>query len=796
MRLLALALCAFISLSALCQTPPSDDEEPGEAMPVLGASGDYLTRAIDFSLSFLRFSSRPYIGRRGEVRLNDILLNDAQTGYVPYGELGSMLSLSQARVQEEGLLFQIDEPGMQGRKLYIEPLDGTTGGKAIIAFSNRTYTYRAQGQFSYTSPRGWSVMGDVSRRWGQSLSTRGVWADAMGAVVALRKDITDRHTLQILASVSPSDRAMAAPATREAMELAGSNRYNPSWGMWGERERSARVRGTIVPMMIVNHDYRADDKYTLRSALFVRAGRSSQSALNWGGAPNPLPDYWAAMPSAQPTEELAQIVAQGWIDDVSVRQINFRELTGVNSSSDRAKYIIEDRVRDIAQVTAQSALFGPSFSAGVALTYATSRNYKRMEDLLGANYWMDVDNFLEDDNDLKDFTSNNTQNPDRRIVRGDEFGYNYTMRTFRTDVWGAYRWESGRWSLTAAASLWPKVDQREGHYEKQNFAGYRSLGLSEPVITVGGQAKFMASYRSTGRWKFDIALGYQSLDQTTDKLFISPSFRNELSPNRNSANLFGGELRASYRKPGLSIRASAYYMASVGESSLQNLYDDLRHAYVHYAMGGLDLSYTGLEASLNATLVPSTLSLQVGLAVQNNIYTSNPVAREYKESTGEEIVSPQRVIYKGLHRGGAPEIVGVVALQYTPLYGLSFVLTINGFGSAYAIPSPVRRTYDALQKAASAEAMVDMQSQERLPAGFTLDLFVGKTWRFDSSDQRLGLYCGVNNMLNKLNVATVGYESGRLRNLGTSYSPALTPHASKYYFAQGANFFVNLTYSF
>lgn len=765
-------------------------------MPELGTYGDYLTNAIDFSLSFVRFSARPYMGRFGELRLNDILLNDPQTGFIPYSALGSLLSLCNTRMGEDGLPFTIDQNGFQGRKLYLEPLEGMTSGKAVVAFSNRTYTYRAQGQIHHTSPRGWRVMGDVSRRWGRSLNVRGVWTDAMGAVLALKKDIAENHTIQITGSAYPSQRAVASPATREAMELCGSNMYNPSWGMWGERERSSRVRSALVPMAIVNHEWRKGEKHTLRSALFVRGGREAQSALNWGGAPNPLPDYWAAMPSAQPTEELAQIVAEGWRSDPGVSQIDFEELIQVNSSNDRAKYIIEERVRDMVQITAQSALFGPWFAVGVAFNYVAAHNYKRMEDLLGAKYWRDVDNFLEDDNDLKDFTSNNTQNPDRRIVRGDEFGYNYTMRTFRTDLWAAYRWKSDRWNFTVAAALSPKVDQREGHYEKQNFAGHQSLGLSENVITAGQQAKFMTSYRSNIRWRFDIALCYQKVDPTTEKLFISPSYRNSIAPNRYGAHLFGGEVRASYVKPGLAIRTSAYYMNSIGGSSLQNLYDDLRHAYVHYSMEGINTSYAGLEASLDVELAPSTLYLKVGASVQNNIYVSNPVATEYKESTGDELVTGQRVIYKGLHVGGAPEIAGVASLQYTPVYGLTLSLSANGFGSAYVLPSALRRTYDALQKAASESALVEMQSQEQLPVGFTLDLFVGKTWRFASSDRRLGLYCGVNNLLNKRNIASIGYESGRLRNIGSTYSPALTPHASKYYFAQGVNLFINLTYSF
>lgn len=98
--------------------------------------------------------------------------------------------------------------------------------------------------------------------------------------------------------------------------------------------------------------------------------------------------------------------------------------------------------------------------------------------------------------------------------------------------------------------------------------------------------------------------------------------------------------------------------------------------------------------------------------------------------------------------------------------------------------------------AASPQAMVEMQHQERLADGFTLDLFVGRTWYLYSSTRSIGIYAGVNNIFNNCRIASVGYESSRLRNMGSSYSPALVPHASKYYYALGVNYFVNLTFRF
>lgn len=66
----------------------------------------------------------------------------------------------------------------------------------------------------------------------------------------------------------------------------------------------------------------------------------------------------------------------------------------------------------------------------------------------------------------------------------------------------------------------------------------------------------------------------------------------------------------------------------------------------------------------------------------------------------------------------------------------------------------------------------------------------------DRGGRSVGLYAGVNNILDNRTIVTTAYESGRLRNLGTSYLPSLAVHPTKYYRALGLNFFVNLSYRF
>lgn len=763
----------------------------------LRAYSDLFSQATNFSLAFARFSPRAF--RSAELRLNGVELNDPQTNTAPWSALGSLLSIAQNRSESFGIPFSLSLEGIStlggGERATIEPLDERVGGRAVAAVSNRTYTYRLQGAYTLHTKNGWGVMVDASRRWGRSLSTSGAWTDTWGAFVAAQKRFATGHSIQVTFMVAPSARATAAPATDEAFALSGTNLYNPSWGVWSGRERSSRVRENLEPMAIVNHTWRIDERHTLKNALFVRTGLARQGSLTWQNAPNPKPDYWAAMPSAQPTAELAKSVARAWREEINVRQIDYSLLSKVNmQNSPRAKYILQDKVREMSQVTLQSSIFGPQFSAGVSATVASSLNYKELSDLLGAQYWTDVDNFVEMDDDTKELTQNNLRQPDRQIRRGDRFGYNYTMNTFAATLWGAYRYSQGRWSVQVGASAKPKVDQRVGHYEKENFQSGRSFGASEPIFTFDLTTKAIATYAIGSRFSLDAAVGYQLSNKESQQLFISPTTRNALQSNISPYSILSAEVSAAYRWPTIRASASLFYTLTLDDWRTENLYNDLLHAYVHYSMRGINTVGYGLHGAAEFTL-PANLALGVALALESNTYSTNPTAIAYRETTGEAMGESQTVLYKDLPTSLVPQAAGVISLSYRP-FGWVVSLSAVGVAGSTALLSPIRRTYDALRMAASSAEMERMQSAERLPSSLTLDLFAGRTWYFATTAQSLGIYCGVNNLLNNQNIKSVGYESARLRNIGSSYKPSVVPHDTKYYHALGINFFVNLTYRF
>lgn len=751
-----------------------DDDNQEFAM--LSAYGDFYSQASDFSLSFLRFRPRGYQWRSAQ--WNGVEMDNWWNSTIPWSAMGTLSSIG-VNFTDRGLAFAEKEgvgtiSGLE--RFSTIPSDLRIGGRATTSISNRTYSYRATAGYNGQS-RGWGFAFEATKRGGQSIAIDGVYADSYNFFASISKTTT-RHSIILTALYAPSERGVQSASTAEAFELK-STLYNPSWGWQGRWQRSSRVRQNREPMVMVNHDWKITDRLNLRSSLFLRTGYEKYSALGWQNAPNPLPDYYRYMPSFQDDPLTEEMVSQQWRENDDVSQINFQNLFNINGyNTPSARYVLEDRVRQGTLITAQTALSGRYLQAGAAVTVAQNCNFKEMVDLLGGQYWRDIDAYLEQDDDLKEQTENNLQNPNRKIGVGDRFGYDYSMRMVRVRAWIGHDYRlNDSWMVRAGGQITLLEYQREGYYEKQNFPGAASLGRSQVANKADLMFKASAEYHLGGRFAARFSAAYQSLSPRVDVLFLAPEYRNALTPDLKNQQITAFEISADYRFTNLRLNGVIYYTLSNNGSQLTDFYDDIDHLYTHYLIQDIEQRHLGFEASAEIDL-SEQFTLQLACALGDNRYTSNPRGRQWAESNARELRSDETIYYRDLHSGISPSTVGVVSINYR-IKGWNLRLAANGFDDNYIRLSPLRRT--------DRGGVASSIGQEKLSGGVTFDLFAGKTLYF-TDRQSLGVYMGVNNLLNNTTIKTMGYESSRMRNS--------EPMASRYYYGLGLNGFMTVTYRF
>lgn len=753
----------MVALLLLCSLLNVKGQQSDEDFTMLSAYRDFFSQATDFSLSFARYRPRGYDYRLQGVTWNGVPIENWENGTVSWNILGTISSLNTTT---------------NSRRLTTFANELREGLHLGTSLSNRTYTYKASAGYSMVNNKGWSVAIDVSRRWGESLSIQGVSSDSYSYFATISKE-SGNHTIDLTMLYAPSERAIQRASTQEAYELTGNNLYNPAWGWQSGKKRNVRQNSAKEPIAMLSHRVIIGETMTLHNTLSARIGTESQNYLTWQNTPNPYPDYYRYMPSYQQNPLMQQIVKQEWQSNQSVSQIDFQNLYNINGyNSPQAKYATEQRRRDLQQYRLSSSLTGGTISGGIEVSYAINRNYKLIDDLMGAEYWLDIDSFVEQDDDVKEQVQNNIRNPNSKARPGDVFGYDYSMTMARASGWAAAEHTFGKFTTRLRGELTAIQYQRTGHFEKENFEGKASYGKSERINNYDYAIHADGWYGKAGALRIGGSLSYRTLSPSPSQLFISREYRNSTLPNSIKEQISSAELYVRHRKEGLKLEGAVYYTQINDKTALHHFYDDNIHQYTHYWMQGISERYVGIELSAETTIYHN-LTAAIAIALSDNRYTSNPKATQWRETTNDKIREDETVHYENLHISGSPQNVIVATLRYTPR---TFIvnLTFNYIARNFVTPSPLRRTNRS-------QSDITLTRQEQLTNAATLDLFAGKTF-YLTENQSIGIYTGINNILNNKAIRTGGYESYRTVKSAAS--------DSRYYYALGINAFVNITYRF
>lgn len=759
-----------------------------------------------FGFSFIRYRPRgmDYRVSRESYSVNGAELTDLFTGAPMWWSVAGV-----ERVGSGANTTAMAGSGA-GSGFEVRPQDLRRGAKVAYSFSNRTFTNRMSGHYvthwgrnhaaaavtrdtAHNADHGsicgassaWSAVVSASVAGGRSLNTAGVAAADMSLFAA----VTHRrgpHTTQMSVVYAPSSRAMAGASTSEAFELTGDNLYNPYWGYDGEPTarniRNSRVRKSSMPIFLADHNWQINPQLKFQANILFGMGRRSTTALNWQQAPNPTPDYYRNMPSYEESEVGAELLSELWRTDPYTQGVNYgmmRKFNAVNAP--RASYMLENRVTDLITAGAGVSLDRVSRNGmsylkfSLSWRYQRQHNYKIVEDLFGASYWLDVDSFVEEQDDRKDISLSDANNPGRTVAQGDIFGYNYAITLNQIAAGLDFRQLMGDFAVGASLHITQLLTQRTGYYHKANFSYQDSYGRAPIIASADYRAAVWGSYSLGERLFIRASVDYLNAAPRAADLYFSPRFRSAIAHQAKAQQNLGLDISATYRRANFNLTASVYYTTVTGGTQMSSFYDDFNYLYCHYLLQDASRSYLGAELGAECH-VGWNVWLSGMFAISDNRYTSNPLATQYLESTGERILE-ERVLYQGLHCGVSPEDIASVGVSYRPGRWV-VTATCNYFGDNFVSPAPLRYTVRAI----AAMGQYQPLQQERLASGLTLDLFVGRSFAIRS--KRLGVYAGVNNVTNRRDITTSGFQANRVR------------HDTRYYYGLGINGFINVSLTF
>lgn len=776
------------------------------------------------------FRMRSYPRHAQQVLINGIVMNDPATGTAPWFLWGGLNEAFRERSNTWGLEASDETAGAIGGTVAFDITAASRSRQTRISWSQTNRQYRQRLMLTHYSglgKKGWAYAISFSRRWADEGYIPGTFYDAYAAYAAITRKYK-KQELSLTAFVAPLRRGGAGAAVAEVYALAGTRFYNPNWGYQEGKKRNARITENIRPVCLLTWKLQPNLKTAWQITAGYQYGISTRSSIDWYNGKDPRPDYYRYLPSwqyllykdqQQTADAEAAIITQQWQHDASVSQINWDRLYQVNNGNyetirnesgiqgndvhgRRSVYVSGSDVETMRKYSFSAHLRQIendhlTLTQGLQLSYQQSTYFKRLDDLLGGDFFVNYNQFAE-----RTYAGSPTagqqdrQIPDRAIRKGDHYQYHYGMRYLNAVVWGqaglTYRYLDAAFTLSGGVNRF----SREGYYRNGLFPE-ESYGKSPAQAFINWQAQAGLTGKITGRHYVFIRGTVAQEAPYAAHIFITPRTRNRVIAHPQEQRVNAVEAGLLVRTPVLHAAVTGYSTDMTHVTEIRRFYNDdpQFQTFVNYVMNGIRMRFTGLEIALEIQ-VSDALSLKGIAAIGQSFYTGDPEVSIYRDNDTASAGVTRRVYLNQYYIGAGPQSAYTCGFSYRSRH--YWYLHVNGsfLNRHYLAVAPDRRTEEATAAPVAGQTPADIIfRQERLPDFFTADIFAGKSLRlspklkFLPRNSLLSLSVGINNLLDNRHILTGGYE--QLRYDFADKNPDKFP--PKYFYGMGRNYFISLS---
>lgn len=784
---------------------------------LLQSSKDVYAKQVGFNFSFARFRMRGYDLNANVVLMNGMPMNDPESGMAIWAYWGGLNDITRYPEIKTGLTSsQSTFGGLLGyMNVNLNASSKQPGTRVSYAATNRTYTNRLM--ITHNTgwlKNGWAFSFSLSGRYSKEGYVDGTFYRGYSYFAAAEKRFSDRHSMNLSIMAAPTIQGRQGIAVQEVYDLTGNNFYNPYWGYQNGVKRNARVRNNHAPYVILADEFKIDEKSKLKTTLYYQFGRTGNSNLNWNHAADPRPDYYRNLPSYSYNggyDETGDAVTAAWqANDPTVTQINFDHMffansknlytvdnmngTGESFTANRSKYIIEEYRQDPRKLGIYSTYNTQlkdhlHLMVGVNAYNYKSKNFRVIKDLLGGDFWLDVDQFAERSFDDPEVAMNDLSTPNKVVGVGDKFSYDYDIHVQYAELFSNLDFRLGKnIDGYVGATLNGTRFWRHGNLQNGKFPD-NSLGDSPINSFFNYGAKGGLIYKITGRHIVNVNMLYRTQAPYSRNAYVSPRTRDQIVDNLGSAQITSGDINYLVRYPKFKARATYFYTQANNLTWSRRFYHDVFRNFVNYMMTGVNKQYQGIEIGMEGN-VTSTIVASAAFTKGQYIYTSRPQATITVDNSLEELATDRTVYLKNYKIGNGPQTAATIGLKYnSPKY---WYVGVNGnyVTDIYLNPNPDRRTLEALEGYVDTDPQVqEILAPTKLDDAFFMNAFAGYSYRTDGG-QFIRINVNINNVLNNKSFISGGYE--QLRYDATQ----IDKFPPKYGYAYGLSYFAMLTYIF
>ena len=828
-----------LSLVTITESDLGDDNSGSESTSgLLQSSRDVFQQAAAFNWGQARFRIRGLDNENGTTMINGVIMNKIYDGRPQWSNWGG---LNDATRNQEFSMGTAPSDYTFGGILGTQEINTRAsiyrpGTRISFSGTNTNYNWRSMvTHASGMDKNGWAYVISASRRWAAEGYFEGTDYGANSLFASIEKKINNNHSLNLTAIYAENRRGKSSPNSDEVVQLAGE-KYNSYWGYQEGRKRNSRDKDVEEPVFMLNHFWKISDNTNVNTSITHQFGKIGNSRIDNQGADNPDPTYYRNLPSffsstynrddyadfqgGSPENIANGIAAKN--NFLNNRQINWNFLYNTNkeTSDGHSAYILyEDRTDD--KVWTANSILNTQLAdhiimnAGTTFRKLNSYNFANLLDLLGGQYYQDYDNFQvgsEQESDLN--------NPQRKVVEGDKFAYNYYLLANTVDAFTQFKFTYKKIDFYLAQTFVRTEYQREGLY-KNGLYLTNSFGKGAKYIFENFGFKGGLTYKISGKQYLTYNAAYLTKAPTLRNVFPNARL------NNNSINGLTGEritsMDASYivRTPKFKARITAYYtnIKNATETSFffgEGIFDDDGgdggDAFVAETTTNIEKLNIGVELGMEYQIT-STFKLTANTAYGEYTYNNNPSISLNNDNLASPTNTNPTLDFgtaklKGYRLAGGPQTATSVGIEYRDPKFWWIGANANYLANNYLDVSSLLRTDNFFKnpqdpygldlpfpEATDARAK-ELLKQKRFDDFTLINLVGGKSWKINNTT--FGFFASINNVFNVV-YKTGGFEQARnanFREVNQDVSSGTPAFAPRYFYGYGRTYFVNCYVNF
>ena len=826
-----------LSLVTITESDLGDDNSGSEnTAGLLQATRDGFQQAAAFNWGQARFRIRGLDNENATVMINGVMMNKIYDGRPQWANWGG---LNDATRNQEFTMGIAPSDYTFGGILGTQEINTRAsiyrpGSRISSSGTNTNYDWRIMATHASGMDKdGWAYVISASRRWANEGYFEGTDYSANSIFASVEKKINNHHSLNFTAIYAENSRGKSSPNSDEVVGLVGE-KYNSYWGFQDGRKRNSRDKDVEEPILMLNHFWKISNKTDLNTGITFQSGKIGNSRLDNQGVDNPDPIYYRNLPSfytsAYNPDDYTNFIGNSPVNIenadkqratfLAKKQIDWNSLYGVNveraeQNKGSAYILYEDRTDDKLW-TANSILSSQLsdniiLNAGGTFRKLMSQNFANMLDLLGGQFYEDYDNFQKGSEQESDLN-----NPQRKVVVGDKFAYNYNLLANTFDAFTQFKFTYKKLDFFLAQTYVRTEYQREGLY-KNGLYPTNSFGKGTKYFFENFGFKGGLTYKISGQQYFTYNAAYLTKAPTLRNVFPNARL------NNNSIEGLKGEsistMDASYiiRAPKFKSRFTAYYsnIKNATETSFffgEGIFDDDGgdggDAFVAETTTGIEKLNIGAELGLEYQIT-STIKLTANAAYGEYTFNNNPSVQLNNDNLASQtntnpVIDFGTAKLKGYRVAGGPQTATSLGIEYRDPKFWWIGANANYLANNYLDVSSLLRTDNFFKnpvdpygqgfpfpEATEARAK-ELLKQQRF-ADFTLiNLVGGKSWKINNTT--FGLFASINNVFD-ISYKTGGFEQARnanFREVNQDVSSGTPSFAPRYFYGYGRTYFLNL----